>query len=46
VLQILPLKNNLVLEIIKKRDATTLVCSLPFSFLISSKSKFFPSFKY
>jgi RNase H-fold protein (predicted Holliday junction resolvase) len=36
-----PLKNNLVLEISKKWDATTLVCGLPFSFLISSKIKVF-----
>jgi hypothetical protein len=28
-----PLKNNLVLEICKKEDATSLVCSLCFNFL-------------
>jgi hypothetical protein len=31
------LKNNFVLEISKERDATTLVCGLPFSFLIGLK---------
>jgi hypothetical protein len=32
-----PLKNNFVHEISKEMDATTLVCGLPFSFLIGSK---------
>jgi hypothetical protein len=44
VLHILPLRNNLVLEISKKRDIERLVCNLGSSFYLVPKIMSLPFF--